>query len=205
MRFVLIPGAASSSWHWHPVTAELRARGHEVIPVDLPCDDPSAGLAEYVDTVVTVASEADVVVAHSLGGFTGAVVCDRIPVREFVLVAGMVPLPGERISQWWGNTGYESTEGEVDTFFHDLPAELAGEAHRQLRSQSDRPMNDPCPIERWPAVPTRGAIATGDLLFPPDFLRRVTQERLGFLPDEVPGGHFPMLGQPVAVVDYLLT
>jgi pimeloyl-ACP methyl ester carboxylesterase len=205
MRFVLIPGAASSSWHWHPVTAELRARGHEVIPVDLPCDDPSAGLAEYVDTVVTVASEADVVVAHSLGGFTGAVVCDRIPVREFVLVAGMVPLPGERISEWWGNTGYESVEGEVDTFFHDLPAELAGEAHRQLRSQSDRPMNDPCPIERWPAVPTRAAIATGDLLFPPGFLRRVTQERLGFLPDEVPGGHFPMLGQPVAVVDYLLT
>jgi hypothetical protein len=52
---------------------------------------------------------------------------------------------------------------------------------------------------------TRAVVATDDLLFPPDFLRRVTCERLGFVPDEVPGAHFPMLGQPVAVVDYLLT
>ena len=70
--------------------------------------------------------------------------------------------------------------------------------------QSDGPMNDPCAIDAWPDVPTRAVIAADDLLFPADFLRRVTRERLGFVPDEVPGGHFPMLGQPLAVVDYLL-
>jgi pimeloyl-ACP methyl ester carboxylesterase len=206
MRFVLIPGASSTSWHWHPVTDELRARGHEVMPIDLPCDDPSAGLAEYVDTVVSAvpATEEVVVVAHSLGGFTGAMACDRLPVREFVLVAAMVPAPGERISEWWANTGYDWGGEDVDAFFHDLPADFAAEAQRQLREQSGRPMNDPCAIEAWPDVPTRAVIAVGDLLFPADFLRRVTRERLGFAPDEVPGGHFPMLGHPGAVVDYLL-
>jgi pimeloyl-ACP methyl ester carboxylesterase len=205
MRFVLIPGARSTSWHWHPVTDRLRARGHEVIPIDLPCDDPTAGLAEYVDTVVSAVPgpEEVVVVAHSLGGFTGAMVCDRLPVREFVLVAAMVPAPGERISEWWGNTEYDWVEGDVDTFFNDLPTDFAAEAQRQLREQSGRPMDDPCAIEAWPDVPTRAVIARDDLLFPADFLRRVTRERLGFTPDEIPGAHFPMLGQPDVVVDYL--
>ncbi|GAA3079885.1 pimeloyl-ACP methyl ester carboxylesterase [Kribbella aluminosa] len=206
MRFVLIPGAASTSWHWHRVTAELRSRGYDVIPVDLPCDDPSAGLPQYVDTVVNAVpgDEEVVLVAHSLGGFTGTLACERLPVREFVLVAAMVPAPGERIADWWGNTGYDWVDGDVDAFFHDLPPEFAAEARRQLRTQSDRPMNDPCAFEDWPDVPTRAVIARDDLLFPAEFLRRVTQERLGFAPDEVPGAHFPMLGRPAAVVDYLL-
>ncbi|MFI1159146.1 hypothetical protein [Streptomyces sioyaensis] len=37
--FVLIPGAACDSWHWHLLDAELRARGHDVVSVDLPCED----------------------------------------------------------------------------------------------------------------------------------------------------------------------
>ncbi|MFF0265997.1 alpha/beta fold hydrolase [Kribbella sp. NPDC004536] len=206
MRFVLIHGAASRPWHWHPVTAELRSRGHEVIPVDLPCDNPSAGLPQYVDTVVDAVPEGEdvVLVAHSLGGFTGTLVCERLPVREFVLVAGMVPAPGERIAEWWGNTGYVWVDEEVDAFFHDLPPEFADEARRQLRTQSAGPMNDPCAFETWPTVPTRAVIARDDLLFPAEFLRRVTRERLGFAPHEIPGAHFPMLGQPDAVVDYLL-
>lgn len=207
MRFVLVPGAASTSWHWHPVTDELRSRGHEVIPVDLPCDDPSAGLATYVDTVVDAVpgDEEVVLVAHSLGGFTATLACARLAVRELVLVAAMVPAPGERISEWWGNTGYVSAGDDVDTFFHDLPPAFAAEARRRLRTQSDRPMDDPCGFDVWPEVPTRAVIARDDLLFPVEFLRRVTWERLGFFPDEVPGGHFPMLGQPAAVVNYLLT
>lgn len=208
MRFVLIPGAGCTSWHWHPVTDELRRRGHEVIAVDLPCDDPRAGLAAYVDVVLDAVPAGDevVVAAHSLGGFTGAMVCERLPVREFVLVAAMVPAPGERIQDWWANAGYvSSADDDTDTFFHDLPADFAAEARRQLWAQSDRPMGDACAIERWPDVRTRAVIGRDDLLFPADFLRRVTRERLGFDPDEVPGAHFPMLGHPQVLADYLTT
>ncbi|GAA1567235.1 alpha/beta fold hydrolase [Kribbella hippodromi] len=205
MRYVLIPGASATPWHWHPVTEGLRARGDEVIAVDLPCEDPSAGLAAYVDTVVEAIPDGEdvVLVAHSFGGFIAPLVCDRLPVRELVLVAAMVPRPGERPAEWWPSTGHTFVQGEADPFFHDLPAEFAAEARRQLRTQSDGPMNDPCTFERWPEVPTRAVIASDDLLFPPDFLRPVTTERLGFEPDEVPGSHFPMLGQAEALIEYL--
>jgi pimeloyl-ACP methyl ester carboxylesterase len=36
--YVLIHGAADSGWFWHLLEAELRARGHEVVAPDLPCD-----------------------------------------------------------------------------------------------------------------------------------------------------------------------
>lgn len=206
MRFLLIPGAGCTSWHWQPVTDDLRRRGHEVSAVDLPCDDPEAGLLEYVDTVLDAVPKGEevVVAAHSLGGFTGAMVCERLPVREFVLVAGMVPAPGERIRDWWDNTGYEWVgDDDVDTFFHDLPEDFAAEARRQLREQSDGPMGDPCAIEQWPDVPTRAVIGRDDLLFPAAFMRRMTRERLGFAPDEMPGAHFPMLRHPRILADYL--
>lgn len=32
----------------------------------------------------------------------------------------------------------------------------------------------------------------------------MTTERLGFAPDELPGSHFPMLGQADAMLEYLL-
>jgi len=203
MRFVLIHGAASSSWHWHRLSAELTRRGHEVIAPELPIDDPTAGLAQYVGTVVDAVPDGEpvTVVAHSMAGFIGVLLCERLPVRELVLLAPMVPLPGERIGEWWANTGLESADGDV--FFHDLPAELAAEARQHLREQSGAPMDDPCAFDAWPEVPTRVAIARDDRLFPADFLRRVTQERLGVTPDELPGAHFPMLGHPAALADYL--
>jgi pimeloyl-ACP methyl ester carboxylesterase len=49
--FALIHGAGDAGWYWHLVAAELRARGHEAVSPDLPCDDESAGLPEYADTV----------------------------------------------------------------------------------------------------------------------------------------------------------
>ncbi|ADB36016.1 hypothetical protein Kfla_7028 [Kribbella flavida DSM 17836] len=232
MTFVLIPGAGCTPYHWHPLTAELRHRGHPVIEVDLPCDDPTAGLTDYVDAVVTAVARADhpptapaprteavdtaeagnhrvpgrglTVVAHSLGGMTAPLVCERLPVELLVLVAGMIPRPGESMEQWWENTGYRSTEDEgVDTFFHDLPPDLATAARRELRDQSTGPWTEPSPLRAWPDVPTRAVIARDDLLFPADFLRRVTEDRLGFTPDETPGGHFPMLGHPTELADRL--
>jgi pimeloyl-ACP methyl ester carboxylesterase len=50
--FVLIHGAGDSAWFWHLVEAQLREQGQDVVTMDLPCEDDSAGLAEYADTVV---------------------------------------------------------------------------------------------------------------------------------------------------------
>src|SRR4030088_2637906 len=103
--YVLIHGAASDSWYWHLVVPELRARGHDVIAPDLPSDDDAAGLQEYAEVVTeAIGDRPDLVVAaQSLGGFTAPLVCDRVPVGLLILVAAMVPAPGESPGDWWTN------------------------------------------------------------------------------------------------------
>jgi alpha-beta hydrolase superfamily lysophospholipase len=106
--YVLIHGAGDSAFYWHLLAPELRERGHEVVAMDLPCDDESAGLTEYTDAVVqAIGDHAElVVVAQSFGAFTAPLVCARVPVKLMVLVAGMVPLPHEKGEDWPANTGF---------------------------------------------------------------------------------------------------
>ena len=93
---------------------ELRARGHDAVAPDLPSGDDSAGLSEYTDVVVdAIGDRRDlVVVGQSFGGFTGPLVCARVPVRVLVPVAAMVPSPGESPGDWWANTGWEEARRE---------------------------------------------------------------------------------------------
>jgi hypothetical protein len=53
--FALIHCAADMGWYWHLVERELRAHGHETAALDLPCQDDTARLAEYADTVARAA------------------------------------------------------------------------------------------------------------------------------------------------------
>ncbi|HET7309566.1 MAG TPA: alpha/beta fold hydrolase, partial [Actinomycetota bacterium] len=101
--FVLIHGAGDVGWYWHLVEAELRERGHDVVAPDLPCDDRSAGLTEYADTVVeSIGDRTDLVVAaQSFGAFTAPLVCERAAVDLLVLIAPMIPVPGEAPADYW--------------------------------------------------------------------------------------------------------
>jgi pimeloyl-ACP methyl ester carboxylesterase len=206
--YVLIHGGGGGAWIWNLLAGELRARGHDVVAVDLPIEDDSAGLNEYAETVVgAIGDRTDlVVVAHSLGAFTGPLVCARVPVA--MLVAGMVPLPGETGMEWWVNSGYEQEvrehdDGEISVFYHDVPPALAAEAVAKGRDQASTPMLEPWPLRAWPDVPTRYLLCRDDRMFPPEFARRVVQERLGITPEEIDGGHCPMLGRPQELADRL--
>ena len=216
--YVLVHGAGGSSWDWHLVEAELRQRGHEVIAPDLPCDDDAAGLPEYADAVVeAVGDRAGVVlVAHSLAGFTAPLVCDRIPVEMLVLVAGMIPSPGEAPGEWWDNTGHAEAQRQqaerdgrpvdedmAETFLHDVPPDLAAEALERSRDQSGTPFEAPWPMPAWPTVPTRVLLCQDDRMFPPPFMRRIADERLGIEPDEMPGGHYVAISRPKELADRL--
>jgi pimeloyl-ACP methyl ester carboxylesterase len=215
--YVLIHGAGDSAWYWHLVEAQLRERGHDVVAPDLPCDDESAGLAEYADTVVdAIGDRTDlVVVAQSFGGFTAPLVCARVPVDLLVLVAGMVPLPGEAPGDWWANTGHEQARREQDErdgrapdddialFLHDVPPDLAAEALTKGRDQSGTPFEKPWPLAAWPDVPTKFVLCRDDRFFPAEFMRRVVRKRLGITPDEIDSGHCPALSRPKELADRL--
>jgi pimeloyl-ACP methyl ester carboxylesterase len=211
--YVLIHGAGDVAWYWHLVDAELRERGHDVVAMDLPCEDESATLWDYADTVVdAIGDRTDlVVVAQSLGAFTAPLVCDRVPVDLLVLVAGMIPLPGETGSEWLVNTGYEAAAKVKDTpddstiavFYQDVPPELAAEALTRSRHQAETPMEKPWPLAAWPDVPTRYLLCRDDRMFPAEWTRRVVHERLGMTPDEIDGGHSPALSRPKELAERL--
>jgi pimeloyl-ACP methyl ester carboxylesterase len=202
--YVLIHGAGGDSWYWHLVTPQLHALGHDVVAVDLPCDNDRAGLDEYVHCVLDAVGprRGVIVVAQSLGSFTATIVCDLVPVDLLILVAAMVPAPRESPGAWWANTGHVFPDpfDPAEVFAHDVPAEVSAELPSHLRAQSDRPFADPWPLARWPDVPTRFLLCRDDRFFPADFQRRVVRERLGFEPDEMPGGHLPALAHPGELV-----
>jgi pimeloyl-ACP methyl ester carboxylesterase len=208
--YVLIHGAGDVGWYWHLVEAELRERRHHVVAPDLPCDEDSAGLPEYADAVIAAIGDRTdlVVVAQSLGAFTAPLVCHRVPVDLLVLVAPMIPMPNEAPADYWTNTRYEQEvhehyDDDIALFYHDVPPELAAQALKRGRRQSEAKLFDLSPLESWPDVPTRVLLCRDDRLFPAPFLRRVARERLGITPDEIDGGHTPALSRPKELADRL--
>lgn len=203
--FALIHGGGSTSWDWHLVEDRLRDEGHDPVAVDLPIADPAAGWTEYCDTVVEALGDRRdvVVVGHSLGGLTAPLVCARIPVRLLVLVAAMIPAPGELFSDWWGNTGHEGSEHD-DVFFHDVPPALAAEATRRERDEASAALQQPWPLEAWPDTPTRYLLCRDDRMFPADWTRDHVRDRLGIQPDEMPGGHYVALARPHELAERLI-
>jgi pimeloyl-ACP methyl ester carboxylesterase len=204
--YVLIHGSGDSAFYWHLLEPELRDRGHQVAAMDLPCDDESAGLSEYAETVVgAIGARTDlIVVAQSFGGFTAPLVCSRVPVDLLVLVAGMIPLPGERGDDWSANTGFDQAarssgvdySDELGVFYNDVPRGLAEEAIRHARRQADKPGEQPWPLDSWPDVPTRYLLCRNDRFFPAGWMRGVVRDRLGIVPDEIDSGHCPALSRP---------
>ena len=95
------------------MAADLRERGHDVVAPDLPTEDDGAGLSEYADTVVdAIGDRRDViVVAQSFGGYVAPIVCVRVPAKLLVLVAGMVPAPGESAEEMFANTAWQPEAG----------------------------------------------------------------------------------------------
>lgn len=96
--FALVHGAWAGAWCWERVAPELEARGHRVVAIDLPCEDPTATFETYADVVVraldSVGGEEPVVVGHSLGGLTIPLVAARRRVRRLVYLCAFVPIPG---------------------------------------------------------------------------------------------------------------
>lgn len=82
----MIHGAAYVGWSWQLVAEELRARGHRVVAPGLPCEDETAGLEQFTQTVVEAVGEHGhlTVVGHSFGGFTAPLVAERLSASQLI-------------------------------------------------------------------------------------------------------------------------
>ena len=217
--FLLIPGAGGAASFWCLVAERLRERGDVAIALDLPADDPDAGLSAYVELAVAAGDGYDdlVVVAQSLGAFTAVPACERLAPRRLVLLNAMIPAPGERAADWGEHTGADDArqaaaraggypEGiDLQTYFlHDVPAEAAARGLGDARDEAEIAFAEPCPFARWPDVPTRVLAGRDDRLLPFAFQRRVAHERLAQEALPLPGGHLAALSEPDAVTSALL-
>jgi pimeloyl-ACP methyl ester carboxylesterase len=222
--FVLIHAAGGAGWDWHLLEPVLRARGHRTVAPDLPGDDDTLTLVDYRDAVLAAVGLQDdlvrpvVVVAHSFGAFTGPLVADRLEADAIVLVAAMVPAPGERPDDWWDRVGYAEAvaeqaaadgglTGNEDPFveyYHDVPRALAEQALARDRAHPSVASGaEPWPLDAWPQIRTGSIVCTEDRLFPPALLRRLARERLGVEPDEIAAGHCVALSRPDELADLL--
>jgi pimeloyl-ACP methyl ester carboxylesterase len=218
--FILIPGAGGIAWYWHRLTPILEAAGHDAIAVDLPGDNPQAGLSAYADRVVAAIGSRPhpILVAQSLGGFTAPLVCERVRIDRLILVNAMIPNPGETAGAWGENTGsgvarkararlcgYDE-DFDLDTYFwHDVPADIVAQGAAHERDEAEAIFAEPCAFERWPDIPIHVIAGRDDRLFPIDLQRRIARERLQVDVDEVPGGHLVALSQPQALAGRILS
>jgi pimeloyl-ACP methyl ester carboxylesterase len=219
--YVLVPGAGGAAWYWSRVIPLLEAAGAQAVAVDLPGDDPQAGLDDYVDRVLAMADGLHdvVLVGQSLGAFSASWAATRVPAVGLVLVNGMIPVPSETPGEWWEATGQsaarranEEREGRdpdapfdlATAFLHDVPPEVVAEGERYQRDEADAVFGTPWAAAAWPDVPTRVIAGADDRFFPLEFQQRVAAERLGVEVDVVPGGHLCALSRPDELAERLL-
>jgi pimeloyl-ACP methyl ester carboxylesterase len=212
--FVLIPGAGADPRVYAATIEALRELGHEGIAPDLPRDDDGATPSDHAAAVVAAAEDLEeiVVVGQSLGAFAAPIAAERLKAQGLILVAPMIPAPGETAGEWGANVGHEEAiadlrerfgspgewgeEAMVHAFLHDVDPETIAATAGLNGPAGNGLFSEPWPLPAWPAVPTRVIAPTEDRFFPLEFQCRVTHHRLGLDVDEIPGGHVPMLSRP---------
>lgn len=220
--FVLIPGACADPRVYGLTIEALEQIGHGGLAPELPLDDPQAGPSAHAEAVLGALDRSGdlVVVAQSLGAFAGSIVAAPSGATQLVLLAPMIPAPGETAGDWWANTGHAEAIAELterigpmrswgpealaEVFLHDVDPAVARDNERYAGAPGPCMFTEPWPLEAWPEVPTRVLAPTEDRLFPVAFQRRVTRERLNREVDTIAGGHLPMLSRPRELAERLV-
>jgi pimeloyl-ACP methyl ester carboxylesterase len=198
--FSLVHGAWHGGWAWDGVRTELEERGHTVHAPDLPCEDVLAGIAEYASVVPA----ADVVVGHSLAGYT----IPLVPASLRVYLCALVPGAGYdgvfvtgfghgRVRDELGRSYYPDAADAVrELQYPPEAAHYAGLLRRQAPVSSDDDVG-------IPDGPRAYVVCGRDAVIRPEWQRRVARELVGVEPVELDAGHSPMLSHPRELADIL--
>ena len=220
--FVLIPGAGTDPRVYDATIHALRRLGHDGLAPPLPLEDPDAHPSDHAAAVASATPERSdvVVVAQSLGAFAGPLAAEQVGAALLVLLAPMIPQPGETAGEWWQNTGHAETIADLlerhgpmsdwgkeafdEVFLHDVDPDVARAAERFNGAPGPGMFSEPWPHPSWPDVATRILCPRQDRLFPWEFQKRVASDRLGLELDEIGGGHLAMLSRPAELAQRLV-
>ncbi|HUH67895.1 MAG TPA: alpha/beta hydrolase [Mycobacterium sp.] len=226
--FALVHGGWHGAWCWDVLTPLLQQEGHDVVAMDLPCDDAAADFGTYADVVCAALGECDgdvILVGHSMGGHTIPLVADRRPVRHMVYLCALVPgigcSLGDQLLQEPDMmcAGWDAALGEPDEqlrstwvdleltralLYADCDESTVAAALARLRPQAHFPLGSPFPLAEFPAVSCTSVICSDDRMVNPDWSKRVARDRLDAELIELPGSHSPLLSRPSALADVLM-
>ena len=224
--FGLVHGSWHGSWCWTKLVRELEARGHRAVAMDLPIEDPNAGLTRYAEVVTDALRDVDgdvVLVGHSFGGSTIPLVAHRRPVARLVFLCALVPRPGASAADRYadpvfvdgfrgstatredGASYWADLDAAVRCFYHDCDTADATWAASRLRPQSPAPSLEPWPMDALPDVRRSSILCRDERCIAPAWSRSMSRDLLGVEPVELDGGHSPFLSRPAELADVLVS
>jgi pimeloyl-ACP methyl ester carboxylesterase len=229
--FVIVPGAWDTPATLEPVIEPLGSAGHDVIVVDLPCENADASLQEYADAVRAVLPDdltQVVLVGYSFGGFTASRIAVDHPDVPVVYVAAWIPRDGSSVLDLFvGGDPFEAGEEAGIAAFDGLvlsagpglcalnidlyvaaadPVER--DAVRTYLERTQRPQGIAVLREKWrgnpPASPRRTYIlTTADTLVPPE-AQRVMAASVGAEVIDIAADHGIFREQPARLAELLV-
>jgi pimeloyl-ACP methyl ester carboxylesterase len=229
--FALVHGAWHGPWCWDMVAPLLQQSGHGVVAPELPSEDGSADFDAYADGVCAAlrgVSDDVVLVGHSMGGPTAALVAARRPVRHLVYLCAAVPVSGMSLIDEWQSQpdmissdfadGWLQSLSEPDeqlrtelidfdfvqrVFYADCDAPTVAAAIDHLRPQAGYPWTVPCSLTQHPSVDCTSVVCSEDRVVNPEWSKRIAHD-IGADVIELPGSHSPLLSRPSALADVLV-
>lgn len=225
--YVLVHGAYQGGWIWQPVTARLRAAGHEVLAPTL---DGCAERHHLVRPGITVGTHAQeiaqllfyedlrdvVLVGTSAGGMVvvKAAELGRARIARLVFIDALALIPGERVDEIVKrpspNQAGELTTGPTRAdaekrLFADLDADTRSWALARYTPHPVAALEAPMvPTSFWEQAWPTTVIRCRRAMNPPEPHQRRAAERLRGTWHEMDTGHYPMLSQPDELTRLLL-
>jgi pimeloyl-ACP methyl ester carboxylesterase len=229
--FVIVPGAWDTPAIIEPLLAPLKAAGHVVIVVDLPCEDADATLDQYADAVRAVLPDdlSDVVlVGYSFGGFTATRVAIDHPGLPVVYIAAWIPQPGASVLDLFaGGDPFEGGDEEaglaafgglivgagpgrcalnIEAYVAGMEPSVQDAARRELE-RTQRPQGIAVLREKWHReldITGRPGyiVTTADTLVPPDTQRSMAAS-IGARVTEIHTDHGPFRERPERLAELL--
>jgi pimeloyl-ACP methyl ester carboxylesterase len=221
--FVLVPGAWLGGWCWRDVARRLRAQGHRVVTPTLSglgershLLTRDVGLHVHVVDIASLLRYHDlsevVLVGHSYGGTVITAVAEQAPERiaRLVYLDASVPLDGQSNDDVIGSemaarlraAAHASGEGwrvpPADYVTERMPQDLRGWVRERLTPHPLRAFAEPVQLRSAAAAALpRAFIRTTQSPLYDGLLERA--QRAGWPCRELPGGHYAMLTEPLAV------
>jgi pimeloyl-ACP methyl ester carboxylesterase len=200
-RFVLVHGSWHGGWCFDALAAEFELRGHEVWAPDLPCDDVAKTQHDYA-ALLGDCSDA-VVVGHSLGGLTTALVDAAVR----VYLAAILPVENAWSTLADGFGGFVRDE-EGRSYWPDAATAAARLYPDCTPAQADwayarlRPQAPLVPVVR-PLDPSDVLIATTRDIAVDAAWQVRTGRALGLRVLELEAGHFSFFTHPSELADLI--